>query len=67
MKKDKLKRYPNWICHECGMNAKKRLRPLQKYHVACYHEGVCEVCRQIVEVTEPRDYGYPFFEGFSDG
>lgn len=57
----KLKPYPAWVCHECGMKA--RGRPISKWHVATFHEGKCGACGKIKDVTEPRDYGYPKFDG----
>lgn len=66
-KKQELKRYPYDICHECGMTAKTCLHPLRKQIVATYRVAQCAVCGETKEVTEPRDYGYPKFKGFSDG
>jgi hypothetical protein len=65
--KAELKRYPNWICHHCGMTAKERKYPLRKQIVATYHVAECEVCGKVTEVTEPMDYGYPVFKGFGEG
>lgn len=44
-----------WICHECG-------RKYGRYRANCstWHEGECDYCEQIKEVTEARDYGYPY-------
>lgn len=64
-KKDK-KPYPSWVCHECAVEALKK--DYEKYRkwmkvtrIACYHEGLCEVCGKAKTVTEPRDYLYPEF------
>jgi hypothetical protein len=59
----KEKKYPNWICHECGVAYggwyKKGTYIGPKLHYATVHQGNCDLCGAIdVPVTEPRDYGY---------
>lgn len=56
---NKLKPYPTWVCHECGWNATHKYPPAN----CTIHEDKCDVCGKIRGVTEPRDYGYPKFEG----
>lgn len=55
-------KYPLWICHDCGMKARKR--PLPEGSVATFHKAKCDVCGEIKAVTQPRDYGYPEPEAF---
>ena len=61
----KLKPYPVWVCHDCGIAAmtKTDLKK-RKSFIATYHMGICEVCNEKRAVTEPRDYGHPKFKGF---
>ena len=56
-----LKPYPTWVCSSCGIKA--RGRPMASWHVATFHVDKCDVCGETKDVTEPRDYGYPMFEG----
>lgn len=59
----KLKPYPTWVCIECGANAAiEQHLPVMK--VSTFHEGICGICGKTKAVTEPRDYGYPKFEGY---
>lgn len=44
-----------WICRDC---AKKLCKGMLEGHIACYHEGKCNVCGEKKTVTEPRDYRY---------
>ena len=53
----KEKKYPNWICQECGSKASKG----KQFDVSTWHEGKCDVCGETKEVTEPRDFFYPEF------
>ena len=48
--------YPQWVCHECAMDAGGSA-PV----CATYHEDLCGACGRLVSCTEPRDYGYPDF------
>ena len=57
----KLKLYPAWMCHDCGVAA--RGGPLRALAGAAYYKSKCEVCGKVRSVTEPRDYGYPEFKG----
>ena len=52
-------KYPDWVCHDCGIKAGGR--PLAEWACPTWHMGRCDVCGGIKEVTEPRDYGYPEF------
>jgi hypothetical protein len=47
--------YPDWICHDCG---RKHGRGMPAGHIATWHAGTCDICRQSASVTEPRDYGH---------
>lgn len=47
--------YPDWICAQCG----DEYGAMPDGHIATWHEGKCGWCLQRVDVTEPRDYGYP--------
>lgn len=62
-----LKPYPTWCCYDCGWEARKAtlneypLKPMTG--VSTYHVETCQVCGSEVSVTQPRDFGYPNFEG----
>ena len=56
----KLKAYPIWICPDCGLKNGKVSTACGCYTV---HNGKCDVCGVEKAVTEPRDFGYPEFEG----
>jgi len=63
MANNKEKKYPDWICHECGVAYggwyKKGVYVGPGNHYATMHQGDCELCGATnVAVTEPRDYGY---------
>ncbi len=58
------------VCTECGISANV-LTCLHKYGhppeklcstVSTFHEGICDVCEQKKQVTEPRDFYHPNFE-----
>jgi hypothetical protein len=58
MSKSTLKRlaeqkYPEWICKPCG--DKYGNRPVG---LATWHVDTCDVCGEVTEVTEPRDFGH---------
>ena len=61
MTKSKLKAYPHWVCHGCGIKAQGR--PIMD-GMSTYHEAKCDVCGETKAVTQPRDFGYPDFPGF---
>ena len=50
------KSYPDWICNSCGRTHGKRAEG--NPYGATYHIGTCDVCREVTEVTEPRDFGH---------
>lgn len=59
-----LKPYPAWVCPWCI----KKAGGVQRVGtMAIFHKDICDVCRKITFVTEPRDYGYPKFEGHEYG
>ena len=61
----KLKPYPSLVCINCALDAlRKENRAVPKDHLATYHYDFCGVCGKREYVTEPRDYGYPKFEGY---
>lgn len=43
----------NWICQHC---AAERGSHIPEGHLATWHIGTCDVCRQQVVVTQPRDF-----------
>lgn len=51
--------YPSWVCSEC---AKKAGGKWPDGHLGTFHDDECGVCREVKEVTEPRDWGYPEFK-----
>lgn len=59
----KLKPYPLWCCYDCGMKARNTQGLDEPIGTATYHIDVCEVCLETKEVTEPRDFGSPLFDG----
>ena len=59
-----LKPYPIWVCRECGYKAALSCRCMdQVFTVSTWHTDECGVCGAVVACTEPRDFGYPLFEG----
>lgn len=61
--------YPHWVCDDCGREANRRTcikrygaEPKQaKFLVSTFHKGECDVCGEVKNVTESRDYFYPDF------
>jgi len=51
-----IKKYPVWICFDCGCKYYKGIRTLSR--VPTSHEGHCDVCGRMTFVTEPRDFGH---------
>lgn len=59
----KLKPYPTWVCKPCGILASEE-QGAKILSGSTFHDGRCDVCGRFpVAVTEPRDFGYPRFEG----
>ena len=58
--RNRLMKYPDWVCHDCGIKA--RGRPLAEWACPTWHMGRCDVCGEIKEVTEPRDFNFPEFK-----
>jgi hypothetical protein len=56
-----MKKYPSWVCRDCGMKASKG----KSFQVSTYHFDKCDVCGEELAVTEPRDFYYPKFKGYS--
>lgn len=52
------KSYPAKVCYDCGTKASKGEC---KSVVACWENGICEVCEQFKIVTEPGYFFYPEF------
>jgi hypothetical protein len=52
------KSYPNWVCQDCGRKASKG----KQFKVSTWSKSKCDVCGQIKDVTEPRDFYYPDFD-----
>lgn len=59
LREPKSEWYPTWTCHECAVD---NGGAMVKSHLATWHSGVCDVCRENKPVTEPRDYRYPKFK-----
>lgn len=59
---NKLKPYPTLVCRDCGLEASNK-KADDALLGSTFHQGRCDVCERITAVTEPRDYGYPKFEG----
>ncbi len=62
MSKERKIKYPEWVCHECGISYGRwylngsYVGP--SHYSATYHTNNCDICgAQNVQVTEPRDYG----------
>lgn len=47
------RKYPTWICGDCG-----RLYGRRTPGIATYHINNCDVCGRLLFVTEPRDFGH---------
>jgi len=52
----KKKKYPEWICKECGNSHGKR--PEGNPYGATWHIDICGICKNTTECTEPRDFGH---------
>ena len=59
----------NQVCYRCGVTA-NILTCLKKYskrphtlshQISTYTQGICDLCGDIVAVTEPRDFFSPDF------
>lgn len=42
-----------WVCEPCMAKLGRWMSPR---HVATWHIGECNICRQTKEITEPRDF-----------
>lgn len=49
-----MKLEPDWVCFDC---AKTRGARVPQGHCYTVHIGICGLCGQTKEVTEPRDFG----------
>lgn len=54
-----MKPYPTKVCQACATKTGARNRK----SASTYHLAKCDVCGMRSAVTEPRDFGYPQFEG----
>lgn len=54
----KTKKYPNWVCQECGSRASGG----RQFQISTWHKAKCDVCGKVKHVTEPRDFYNPFFD-----
>lgn len=45
---------PDWVCFSC---AEKRGARVPDGHLCTVHVGVCGICLETKQVTEPRDFG----------
>ena len=45
---------PSWVCLDC---ANKRGARIPQGHCFTSHIGICGICQEEKEVTEPRDFG----------
>lgn len=50
--------YPKVICGPCG---RKYGKP--RAGASTFHDNTCGWCGEMRSVTEPRDFGYPPFNG----
>lgn len=56
------KEYPYEVCSDCGKKAAEWCGT-KCLECSTFHLGTCEVCgRLYMNVTEPRDFGYPDFQ-----
>ena len=52
------RKYPEYICHDCGTKFCKGFSNIAKRY-ATFHIGTCQCCGATdVPCTEPRDYGH---------
>ena len=51
--------YPAWICSDC---ARKMEYPPRTF-LSTFHPGECGWCKRKVAVTQPRDFGWPPYDG----
>ena len=56
--KTEKKEYPEWVCQDCGTKASNG----KQFDISTWHKGVCGVCNETKDVTEPRDFHYPKFD-----
>jgi len=50
-----MKKYPKWICSDCGLKYGKVLDIISTFHM-----GKCGWCKKNgVPVTQPGDFGFP--------
>ena len=45
---------PDWVCLKC---ATERGAKIPNGHIPTWHIGFCELCKEVMEVTAPRDFG----------
>jgi len=63
LKGTKIPKYPNWVCHVCGLKAMKKAKiKLSSPMICTSHDGVCDICGKKRSVTEPRDYGHAWIK-----
>lgn len=53
---EKNDEYPSWICSQCARAAGGSMN---HKHICAWHMGLCQVCNEWKEITQPRDFGYP--------
>lgn len=59
-----MKPYPTWVCYDCAIVAFDPISTGHKLGISTYHEGdKCGVCGEKKATTQPRDFGYPEFNG----
>lgn len=62
-----LKPYPTWVCRHCGLKAMVDTTAYpDKNPVSTWHIDKCDICGKETDVTEPRDFHYPKFEGHKE-
>jgi hypothetical protein len=54
----------HWVCIDCGKRALSNAINIGKkqFSVSTYHNGTCDVCKELKSVTQTRDFGFPKFE-----
>jgi len=59
-----LRPYPIWCCIECATDQLEKEGRTFSRLICTFHQGICGVCFEERVITEPRDFGYPQWEGF---
>lgn len=52
-------KYPEWVCHDCATESDGKI---PEGHAPTFNMGICDVCKVVKPVTDPKDYTYPIFK-----